>query len=294
MASRARCAIRSRPRISARTLASTAASRSSAATALGARPIYGPHSVDAGRASVMRSATQFQSTESAHVRQSELCATCHTLYTTTLDERGEATGELPEQVPYQEWRHSEFRETRSCQDCHMPKVGEDGPIASIFGVPRPPLAQHTFRGGNAFILGILNKYRGELGVAALPQELDAAIRETRDYLGSAAARVAIDDAENHGQHARVRRPRRESRRPQAADRVSRAARVAACAGDGRGGRRGLRVGRAASGRLDRRQRQRRGPAEVRAAPSRDHAGRPGADLRIDHGGRAADSRPPAC
>jgi hypothetical protein len=74
----------------------------------------------------------------------------------------------------------------------MPKVGEDGPIASIFGVPRPPLAQHTFRGGNAFMLGILNKYRGELGVAALPQELDSAIRETRDYLGSAAARVAID------------------------------------------------------------------------------------------------------
>ena len=74
----------------------------------------------------------------------------------------------------------------------MPRVGEDGAIASIFGVSRPPLAQHTFRGGNAFMLGILNKYRGELGVAALPQELDAAIRETRDFLGSAAARVAID------------------------------------------------------------------------------------------------------
>ena len=74
----------------------------------------------------------------------------------------------------------------------MPRVGEDGPIASIFGASRPPLAQHTFRGGNAFMLGILNKYRGELGVAALPQELDAAIKETRDYLGSAAARVAID------------------------------------------------------------------------------------------------------
>ena len=161
-------------------------------TELGRRPVYGPHPVDAGRASVMRSATQFQSTESAHVRQSELCATCHTLFTATLDERGEVAGELPEQVPYQEWQHSEYRETRSCQDCHMPRVGEDGPVASIFGASRPPLAQHTFRGGNAFMLGILNKYRGELGVAALPQELDAAIRETRDYLGSAAARVAID------------------------------------------------------------------------------------------------------
>ncbi len=167
-------------------------------TALGERAVYGPHTVDAGRASVMRSATQFQSTESAHVRQAELCATCHTLFTQTLDERGEVSGELPEQVPYQEWRHSDYRETRTCQDCHMPKVGEDGPVASIFGASRPPLAQHTFRGGNAFILGILNKYRGELGVAALPQELDAGIRETRAYLGSAAARVAIESAKVAG------------------------------------------------------------------------------------------------
>src|SRR4029078_12539868 len=44
----------------------------------------------------------------------------------------------------------------------------------------------------AFALGMLNRCGGGLGVAALPQELDAAIRETRDYLGSAAARVAID------------------------------------------------------------------------------------------------------
>jgi hypothetical protein len=132
------------------------------------------------------------------VRQSELCATCHTLYTTALDERGEVIGELPEQVPYQEWRHSEYRETRSCQGCHMPPVAEEMPISSILGTKRPPLAQHTFRGGNAFMLGILNKYRGELGVTALPQELDTAIRETKDYLGSAAARVAIESAKITG------------------------------------------------------------------------------------------------
>ena len=167
-------------------------------TALGSRPIYGPHAVDAGRESVMRSATQFSQAESAHVRESELCATCHTLYTTALDERGEVIGELPEQVPYQEWRHSEFRETRSCQSCHMPPVAAEMPISSILGTQRPPLAQHTFRGGNAFMLGILNKYRGELGVAALPQELDTAIRETKDYLGSSAARVVIDSAKVTG------------------------------------------------------------------------------------------------
>jgi hypothetical protein len=167
-------------------------------TPLGPRPIYGPHAVDAGRESVMRSAAQFSQTESSHMRQSELCATCHTLYTTALDDRGEVIGELPEQVPYQEWQHSEYRETRSCQSCHMPPVAEEMPISSILGTQRPPLAQHTFRGGNAFMLGILNKYRGELGVAALPQELDTAIRETKDYLGSAAARVAIESAKVTG------------------------------------------------------------------------------------------------
>jgi hypothetical protein len=72
------------------------------------------------------------------------------------------------------------------------------PISAILGTERPPLAQHTFRGGNAFMLGILNKYRGELGVAALPQELDTAIRETKDYLGSSAARVAIESAKVTG------------------------------------------------------------------------------------------------
>jgi len=155
------------------------------------RQIFGPHEVDAGRQSVMRSAAQFTPSTGTHLQQSELCATCHTLYTNALDEAGEVIGELPEQVPYQEWLHSEYRATRSCQSCHMPEVAAEVPISSVLGQPRPRLSQHTFRGGNAFMLGILNKYRGELGVTALPQELDAAIRETKDYLGSQTATVAI-------------------------------------------------------------------------------------------------------
>jgi hypothetical protein len=162
--------------------------------ALGARALYGPHSVDSAHESVMRSAARFVPTQSTHIQQSELCATCHTLYTTALDERGETIGELPEQVPYQEWRHSDYRETRSCQSCHMPEVTEETAISSVLGTPRPRLSQHTFRGGNAFMLGILNKYRGELGTAALPQELDTAVRETKAYLGTAAATIAIDSA----------------------------------------------------------------------------------------------------
>ena len=159
--------------------------------ALGERAIFGPNSVDAGRQSVMRSATQYVPNEGQHIQQSELCATCHTLYTSVLDEAGQTIGELPEQVPYQEWSHSEFRETRSCQSCHMPVVEEETPFSSILGQKHPHFSQHTFRGGNAFILGILNKYRGELGVVALPQELDTAVRETKEYLQT-SAKVSID------------------------------------------------------------------------------------------------------
>jgi hypothetical protein len=161
-------------------------------TPLGARAVYGPHEVDTAHRSVMRSATQFVPSQATHLQRSEVCATCHTLYTTALDERGEVIAQLPEQVPFEEWQHSEYRETRSCQSCHMPEIGEQTPITNVLGQPRPRLSQHTFRGGNAFMLGILNKYRGELGVTALPQELDAAIEDTRRYLGSAAAKLAIE------------------------------------------------------------------------------------------------------
>ena len=69
-------------------------------------------------------------------RRSELCATCHTLFTQALDPQGTVVGELPEQVPYQEWLHSAFRGARSCQSCHMPAVAEKVRISSVFGEPR--------------------------------------------------------------------------------------------------------------------------------------------------------------
>ena len=57
-------------------------------------------------------------------RQSELCATCHTLTTEAFDADGNVVGSLPEQVPYQEWQHSAFvAEEVGCQSCHMPAVG---------------------------------------------------------------------------------------------------------------------------------------------------------------------------
>lgn len=145
----------------------------------GQRHIYGPFEVSAGHTTIMKSSSAFQPQQGNHIRQSELCATCHTLLTQALDAQGKVIGELPEQVPYQEWLHSDVKETRRCQSCHMPVVTEDVPDSSVFGQPRPGVSRHTFVGGNFFMQRILNKFRNDLSVKALPQEMDAAATDAR-------------------------------------------------------------------------------------------------------------------
>jgi hypothetical protein len=164
----------------------------------GAPVVFGPHDVDAGRQAVMRSAATFTPSAGLHIQQSEHCATCHTLYTTALDDAGEPIGTLPEQVPYQEWLRSDYRATRSCQSCHMPEVAGETPISSVLPQPRARVSQHTFIGANAFMLGVLNTHRGELGVTAMPQELEAAVAATKRYLAAAAATLSIDELRRAG------------------------------------------------------------------------------------------------
>ena len=150
----------------------------------------GPYDVEAGHGRTMRSATGVKPVKADHLQQSEVCATCHTLFTQALGPKGEVIGELPEQTPYQEWLHSGFAKERSCQSCHMPRV-EDTPIASVLGQPRERLDRHTFLGGNFFMLRMLNRFRAELGVTALPQELEGAAQATLRQLESDTASVEI-------------------------------------------------------------------------------------------------------
>jgi cytochrome c551/c552 len=157
--------------------------------------MFGPFEIDAGRTSIMRSATGAQPRESLHVQQSELCATCHTLYTNALGPDGQVIGSLPEQVPYLEWRHSAFSGERSCQACHMPAVDHPTPISSVLGEPREGLSRHAFLGGNFFMLRMLNRYRAELNVEALPAELEAGAAATERQLQADTATVSIGGAE---------------------------------------------------------------------------------------------------
>ena len=164
-------------------------------TAAGQRHVFGPFEIDKGHTTIMHSSSTFTPKEGKHTRASELCATCHTLLTQALDPQGKVIGELPEQVPYQEWLHSDYKETRSCQSCHMPVVKEKVPITTIFGEPREGFARHTFVGGNFFMQRILNRFRNDLATAASPQEMDAAALRTIAHLQSEAARV---DVQNQG------------------------------------------------------------------------------------------------
>jgi hypothetical protein len=161
----------------------------------GLRRAFGPFAPVRGRSRIMHSVTGFEQEEAAHIRQSELCATCHTLVTTARGPDGAVIGSLPEQMPYQEWRHSAFdAERRSCQSCHMPRV--DGPVrvASVLGEERQSLSRHTFLGGNAFMLRLMNRFRDELGMAATSHELEATAQATVRQLEEETATIGIERA----------------------------------------------------------------------------------------------------
>ena len=169
----------------------------------GERRMFGPYEVDLGRQRIMRSATGMTPAEAKHLRESEVCATCHTLYTRALGPKGEVLAELPEQVPYLEWQHSAFRQEQSCQSCHMPEIAQPTRIASVLGEERMGVGRHTFLGGNFFMLRMLNRYRADLGVEALPQELEAAAGATIAQLQRQTASVTIARAEGDSGHVAI-------------------------------------------------------------------------------------------
>jgi len=159
-------------------------------------PEYGPFAISAGHQKIMDSSTGgFRPTFAEHIRDSALCGSCHQLYTTAREAGGKAVGSLPEQMPYLEWLHSDYPAKASCQACHMPEVREAVAITSVLGVPRNGLHQHVFVGDNFFMQEMLNRYRDDLNVTALPQELTSAAAGTVAFLQTQAARLTIRSAD---------------------------------------------------------------------------------------------------
>ena len=165
--------------------------------------VFGPFEPDQGGVGIMHSATGLTPGEGSHVTSSELCASCHTVFTHSVGGADGARGPLfPEQAPYLEWRASRYAEggegERSCQDCHMPEAATEVPVTRVLGRPRAEVSRHVFRGGNFFMLRMLSRYRAELGVVALPQELELAARRTAEHLREATATVEVGRAEVDG------------------------------------------------------------------------------------------------
>jgi hypothetical protein len=101
-------------------------------------------------------------------------------------------------MPYLEWQASSFAGRRTCQSCHMPEVAAEVPVTSVLGEARSNVSRHEFLGGNFFMLRMLNRYRRELGVQALPQELEEAAARTVAHLQSEAARVDVTGLQLEG------------------------------------------------------------------------------------------------
>jgi hypothetical protein len=99
-------------------------------------------------------------------------------------------GSFPEQMVYQEWQHSDFRNERTCQSCHMPAVEDEIPVTRILGAKRAGARRHQFIGANFVMQRILGRYHDELDLGAEQQELYEAADRTARYLQSEAASLA--------------------------------------------------------------------------------------------------------
>jgi hypothetical protein len=158
------------------------------------RELFGPFDdPDKGRTRLMHSATGFTPKRVDYLQDSALCASCHTLFTRALDDKGHPAGTLPEQVPFQEWQHSDYPGKQTCQDCHMTKVDGQAPITSIHAQDHEDVMRHIFVGGNALLLTMLKNHREELGVAAMPDELEASAERSEKLLASQTAVVSLSN-----------------------------------------------------------------------------------------------------
>ena len=140
--------------------------------------LYGPY--ENSDTTLMWAIIGYKSQFSPHVNQSELCATCHTLFTPTMDAQGNIIGSFPEQTPYIEWKNSVYpSQNIQCQDCHMPKIYDPIKISGMGNFPdRTPFWRHTFVGGNFYMQNLLKNNIDSLGLTAEPEHFDSTISRT--------------------------------------------------------------------------------------------------------------------
>ncbi len=144
---------------------------------------------------------------SPHVNESELCATCHTLFTPYVDNNGQIAGTFPEQTPYIEWKNSIYPDAGiECQSCHMPQISEPIDISQLppwHSEQRTPFWQHKFAGANQFIVELIKSNIDSIGATASEQNFDS----TLSFIENSLMREAVElelSAEFTGDSVEVR------------------------------------------------------------------------------------------
>lgn len=140
--------------------------------------------------------TGYTPTYSAHIKESALCGTCHTLLThPVLDDGSLSETAFVEQAIFQEYQNSRFpAEGLSCQDCHMPRI--KGPVyisdrpPSL--QPRDSFSQHHFVGANLFMNQILTDAGADLGLTADGTQLAATRTRTERMLTEQSVRLEAE------------------------------------------------------------------------------------------------------
>jgi hypothetical protein len=164
-------------------------------TPVGERLLFGQFPTNEQQAQMMRVASGYLVVESPHVSASELCATCHTLYTPSVDSAGQIVGEFPEQTPYLEWLHSDYVDLQSCQGCHMPAAEGEAKVSATGGAAHSPFSKHIFVGGNAYMLDVLKRSGLEQPVTASSAHFDGTMERTVAQLQNRTATVEVAELE---------------------------------------------------------------------------------------------------
>ncbi len=162
------------------------------------RLIFGPYTIDDQQADIMQGASGYRPEQGLHISTSEFCSTCHTLYTPFVDAEGNVAGEFPEQVPYFEWFYSDYRRTRTCQDCHMPDAGGGVKISITSEALRSPFAVHGSVGGNAYMLRLMDRFGDDLGLTASSEDFEDSIARTLSQLQNDTAELTLEEVRQSG------------------------------------------------------------------------------------------------
>lgn len=149
------------------------------------RKIYGKY--DVTDINMMKNVVEYTPTKSEHISDAAMCASCHNLKTPFVNKDGELQNtKFPEQMPYTEWKNSDFKDVKSCISCHMPTA--DGvkiatmpaniPAHDAFGV-------HRFLGANTLMLSLFKRNKDNLKINSA--NLERAINDNRKFLKTSAS-----------------------------------------------------------------------------------------------------------